>query len=131
MQGALYDRLVAVKIYNPSSRIPAERLHEHVFDELMLVSKLDHENIVNFLGYCLAIEEGKGEESSTIQESRCFMVEEYMPNGSLDRFINGIGIYIDIDVSSEIYRRLHFTVHTHRHQLSLNYVVFRRLVVVY
>ena len=39
-------------------------------------------------------------------------------------------VYIDIDVSSEIYR-LHFTVHTHRHQLSLNYVVFRRLVVVY
>ena len=32
-------------------------------------------------------------------------------------------VYIDTDVSSEIYR-LHFTVHTHRHQLSLNFVVF-------
>jgi len=131
LQGALYDRLVAVKIYNPSSRIPAERLHEHVFDELMLVSKLNHENIVNFLGYCLAIEEGKGDEMKAVQ-SKNHVVSLLKNTCRMGAWtdLSTVLVYIDIDVSSEIHR-LHFTVHTHRHQLSLNYVVFRRLVVVY
>ncbi|OQU85299.1 hypothetical protein SORBI_3004G212600 [Sorghum bicolor] len=97
-KGVLDDGLmVAIKLYNPSSRIPADRLHERVHDELRLVSKLRHKNFVNFLGYCLAVEEvnedeGSEDESFRItQVSSSFMVGEYMPNASLDRIINGIG----------------------------------------
>jgi len=107
-QGVLHDGLiVAIKIYNPSSRIPADRLHERVHDELRLVSKLRHKNFVNLLGYCLAVEEGNEDEGiedesfRITQVSSSFMVGEYMPNGSLDRIINGIGTHIH--VSTEIY----------------------------
>jgi len=63
---------VAVKRASYEGKIP----FEHFKNEIELIPKLQHTNIVKLLGYC-------------IQKRERILVFEYMPNGSLDSFIYG------------------------------------------
>ncbi|CAL5056706.1 unnamed protein product [Urochloa decumbens] len=78
-KGILHDGLVvAIKKFQN----PYVRSEEHI-DELHHVSKLKHKNIVKLIGYAnVGAKEDKG--------TSYFFVEEYMPNGSLNKIINGL-----------------------------------------
>jgi len=64
---------VAVKRASYEGKIP----FEHFKNEVELIPKLQHTNIVKLLGYC-------------IQRRERILVFEYMPNRSLDSFIYGM-----------------------------------------
>ncbi|CAL4978905.1 unnamed protein product [Urochloa decumbens] len=90
-KGVLHDGfVVAVK----KIQYPYQLSMEHICDELTHVSKLEHKNIVQLLGY------GHGvlERAERLQDNKVtgdkddlylFLVEEYMTNGSLDNIIYG------------------------------------------
>ncbi|KAH1035667.1 hypothetical protein GYH30_055589 [Glycine max] len=69
-KGKLHDgQVVAVKILNKS-----EGNGEEFFNEVASISKTSHVNIVRLLGFCL-------------DSSKQALIYEFMPNGSLDKFI--------------------------------------------
>ncbi|CAN6363658.1 unnamed protein product [Urochloa humidicola] len=91
-KGVLLDGIVvAIKKF----RNPYVRPEEHI-DELHLVSKLKHKNIVKLIGYgseVLEMAEQFEETKVGAKEDKeifFFFVEEYMPNGSLNKIISGL-----------------------------------------
>ncbi|CAO2146363.1 unnamed protein product [Urochloa humidicola] len=86
-KGILHDGLVvAIKKFRNPYACSAERINE-----LHLVSKLKHKNIVKLIGYgSEVLEKAEQLEDAKDKETSYFFVEEYMPNGSLNKIINGL-----------------------------------------
>ncbi|CAO2142673.1 unnamed protein product [Urochloa humidicola] len=91
-EGDLHDgRKVAIKKFRNSIVFS----QHHLYDELNLVSKLQHKNIVKLLGYGHEVAERMvlvEDKKVRTEQRQYFSVEEYMPNGSLEKIINGSNI---------------------------------------
>ncbi|GJN25550.1 hypothetical protein PR202_gb13393 [Eleusine coracana subsp. coracana] len=94
-QGLLANgEAVAVKDLISSQFQFKENQFKHELDNLM---KVQHENIVRFLGYCYESSREYMEYEAThvfAESSKMLLCFEYVPNGSLDKHINGMSHYI-------------------------------------
>ncbi|KAF8641904.1 hypothetical protein HU200_067614 [Digitaria exilis] len=76
---------VAVKKLNPSQMVES---HERKFNqEVCNLMKVKHKNVVQFLGYC-SDTQGKIWNSIMAEERQRFLCFEFMPEGSLDKYIS-------------------------------------------
>jgi serine/threonine protein kinase len=66
---------IAIKVYPMGTG--EKRVFSQYERELNLLTKLQHTNIIKLLGHCTG-------------EWELILIYEYMPNGSLDKFIHGI-----------------------------------------
>ena len=87
-QGGLRNGMVAVKKLFATMELS----HKQFLDEVICLKKVNHHNIVRFLGYCADTEgeimeiEGKHRIVEVQKRLLCF---EYVPNGNLHHYIKG------------------------------------------
>jgi hypothetical protein len=93
MQGILQSGTVAVKRLSLALDMDENNFNQ----EVSSLIRVKHKNIVRFLGYC-ADTQGKVEKymgkmviADVRQRLLCFA---FMPNGSLDKHINGMFLFI-------------------------------------
>lgn len=94
-QGKLNNGLeVAVKRCSLSaSHSDPEKLSQEFRTEVELLTNINHRNIIKLIGYCT-------------EDQAMILVYEYMPNGSLDKYIYGMLIFINISITSSLRNRL-------------------------
>lgn len=87
-QGQMNDGLeVAVKRCSLSgSQSDPEKLSQEFRTEVELLMNINHRNVVKLIGYCT-------------ERREMISVYEYMPNGSLDKYIYGMLIFINISIT--------------------------------
>nr|CAB3493836.1 unnamed protein product [Digitaria exilis] len=92
-KGLLQNGTVAVKKLTQTLEVHETKFHQEL-DSLMRVK---HKNIVRFLGYC-ADTQGKvwklGSKNVMAEERQRFLCFEFLPQGSLDKYISGKFIYL-------------------------------------
>ncbi|WVZ50960.1 hypothetical protein U9M48_002158 [Paspalum notatum var. saurae] len=97
-KGTLQNGTVAVKMLKETKN---DQGYEDQYSELHCMMKTKHKNIVRFLGYSWVAdtELRYGEANRGYMEDvnrRLLLCSEYLPKGSLDRYIQGLGLIVGL-----------------------------------